>query len=229
VTPRSVVRNNGGSRLLHAGLASLTLSLLGTGWWLRAGQEGRPSLLARAVDVPDTELHRRAGWALAALALVAVTLGARGAARFGRETLRVDRGDGTWLRRWPAGAVTGRFADHRGHFDPGQRLANLGFVVTLVTLVVTGVALTATHGGPSFVWLVRVHRLAGTALTALVIGHVALAIGALPGYRGAWRAMGLAGRVPVATARRLWPATADVPSSPTDAGDRTAPREAIRA
>jgi cytochrome b subunit of formate dehydrogenase len=190
---------------LHAGVACLALVLLGTGWWLRTGHEGHPSYLARLVDAPDTELHRSTGWALAALALVLVTLGARGAVAFGRETLRLDRGDGSWLRRWPAGALTGRFAPHRGHFDPGQRLANAAFVVTLVALIVTGIGLTTTHGGPSFVWLVRLHRLATYSLTPLAIGHILLATGALPGYRGAWRSMGPSGRVPAATAQRLWP------------------------
>jgi cytochrome b subunit of formate dehydrogenase len=134
-------------------------------------------------------------------------LGARAAYRFARETVRVDRGDGRWFRRWLVGAFTGRFAPHRGHFDPGQRVANVAFVVTLSTLVVTGVALTSVKSGPDFVWLVRVHRYATYALTALVIAHVALALGVLPGYRGAWRSMHFGGRTPESTARRLWPAS----------------------
>jgi cytochrome b subunit of formate dehydrogenase len=204
MAPAHVVRNNRRTRWFHAGVACLTLVLLGTGWWLQTGHEGQPSLLARLLDAPDTEIHRRVGWALAALAVLPVTVGVRAAVTFGRETLRLDPGDGRWLRRWPAGAVTGRFAAHRGHFDPGQRLANIAFVATLTTLVVTGVGLTTVHGGPDFVWLVRVHRLATYALTPLAIGHVLLAVGVLPGYRGAWRAMHLGGRVPAATARRLW-------------------------
>jgi cytochrome b subunit of formate dehydrogenase len=155
---------------------------------------------------------------------VLVTLGVRGAVTFGRETLRLDRGDGSWLRRWPAGALTGRFAPHRGHFDPGQRLANAAFVVTLVALIVTGIALTTTHGGPSFVWLVRVHRLATYSLTPIIIGHIVLATGALPGYRGAWRSMAPSGRVPAATAQRLWPR-----SGPARHGADPAPGERQRA
>jgi hypothetical protein len=57
----------------------------------------------------------------------------------------------------------------------------------------------------------RVDRGATYALTALVVAHVLLAAGILPGYRGAWRAMHLRGRTPVATAPRLWPATVQAP------------------
>jgi cytochrome b subunit of formate dehydrogenase len=202
-----VVRNNRRARLLHTAFYVVTLILLFTGWWLLSGHEGRPSVLARLVDEPDVELHRQAGWALAAVAVVAVTLGARGAFTFVRETLRIDRGDGRWLARFPGAALTGRFTRHRGHFDPGQRIANIAFVATLGTLIGTGIGLTTVHGGPTFVWLDHVHRLATYVLAVLVAGHVLVAIGVLPGYRGVWRAMHLGGRVPAATARRLWPET----------------------
>jgi formate dehydrogenase subunit gamma len=205
-----VVRTNRRTRLLHTATYLVTGVLLATGWWLETGHDGRPSILARAAGEPDIVVHRRAAWVLAGLAVVAVTAGARGAWTFVRETARADRGDLRWLRRWPAAALTGRFRPHRGHFDPGQRLANLGFVATLGTLMGSGVALAWLHGGPAFVWLVRVHRWAAIALTVLVVGHVLVASGVLPGYRGAWRAMHRGGRVPAATARRLWPADGPV-------------------
>ena len=205
-----VVRNNRWTRALHTAFYLVTLVLLVTGWWLLTGHEGRPSLLARIVNEPDVELHRRAGWALAVGAVVAVTLGVRGALTFVRETFRVDRGDARWFTRLPAAAVTGRFGHHRGHFDPGQRLANIAFVATLGTLAGTGIGLTTVHGGPAFVWLDHVHRTATYALTIVVAGHVLVATGILPGYRGAWRAMHLGGRVPAVTARRLWPETPEL-------------------
>ena len=124
-----------------------------------------------------------------------------------RETVRIDRGDGQWFRRWPAGVVTGRFASHRGHFDPGQRLANVAFTASLGTLIVSGVALTTLSGGPTFATMVRVHRAANVVLTLLVAGHLLVVSGILPGYRGAWRAMVGRGRVPAAVVRRLWPSS----------------------
>jgi len=201
----SIVRYNRRSRLLHTAFYLVTMVLLATGWWLLTGREGRPSVLARLVDEPDVELHRKMGWVLAFLAVVAITAGARGAVSFVRETFRIDRGDARWFARWPVGAITGRFARHRGHFDPGQRLVNIAFVAALGTLVATGIALTTVHGGPSFVWLVRSHRYATYAFTALAGAHIFIALGVLPGYRGAWRSMHLGGRTPAATARRLWP------------------------
>jgi hypothetical protein len=52
-----------------------------------------------------------------------------------------------------------------------------------------------------------VHRGSTYVLTGLVVGHLLVTLGLLPGYRGVWRAMHWRGRVPEATARRLWPAT----------------------
>jgi len=206
--PAAVERYNRRARWFHEAFALVTLVLLATGWWLRTGHEGDPSLLARFADRPDTELHRQAGWIQIGLVAVGLTLGIRGAYRFARETVRVNRGDGRWFRRWPIGAVTGRFAPHRGHFDPGQRIANVGFVASLGTLIVTGIGLTMVKTGPRFVWFLRVHRVATYVLIVLVAGHVLLALGLLPGYRGAWRSMHLGGRTPPATARRLWPESA---------------------
>lgn len=198
-------RYNRPARWFHCGTYLVVVVLLFTGWWLRRGGEGEPSVLARLLEEPDVELHRAAGWALAALAALGLTLGIRAAWTFVRETLRVDGGDGRWFVHWPRGALTGRFSPHRGHFDPGQRLANVAFTITLAALVGSGIALTTLHGGPTFAWMVKVHRYATYALTPLVAGHVLIAIGLLPGYRGVWRAMHWGGRISLATARRLWP------------------------
>jgi cytochrome b subunit of formate dehydrogenase len=211
------VRDNLATRAYHGANVVVVGVLLLTGWWLRTGQEGRPSVLADLLGEPDTEIHRTAGWVLVGLAGAGVTLGARAAWTFLRETVRLDRGDGRWFLRWPAGALTGRMAPHRGHFDPGQRLLNLGIVGSLGTLIVTGIALTTLSGGPTFATMVRVHRGATYVLTALVAGHLLVVSGLLPAYRGVWRAM-VTGRVPEATRRRLWPATArdDTGADPGD-------------
>lgn len=201
----TVVRNNAATRSFHAATALTSLVLLATGWWLARGGEGRPSPLAAVLDAPDTEVHRTAGWALTGVVAAGLTLGARAAWTFTRETVRLDRGDLRWLRGLPAGARTGRFARHRGHFDPGQRLANLAFVTSLGVLIGSGIALTTLTGGPTFAAMVRVHRAATYVLTGTVVVHLVVVSGILPGYRGVWRAMVGRGRVPGPTARRLWP------------------------
>jgi len=213
-----IQRNNRWTRWLHTGSYLLTFALLYTGWWLWRGEEGKPSFLSRWFDLSDVEIHRRVGWALCGLLAIGIVLGLRGTVTFVRETLRVNRGDGRWFLRWPLGVLTGRFGSHRGHFDPGQRLANLGFVGSLGTLIVTGVALTQLKGGSTFVWVARTHRYAFYVLAVLVVGHVLVALGLLPGYRGVWRAMHFRGRVPEATVRRLWPAEIDG-SGPHPAAD----------
>jgi formate dehydrogenase subunit gamma len=225
-----VVRNNRGTRLLHGGVFVVTTVLAITGWWLLSGREGHNSLLARLAGETDAELHRKAGWVLVGLAVAALTVGVRGAVTFVRETIRVEHGDGRWFARWPAAALGRGFAHHRGHFDPGQRVANVAFVVLLGTLIGTGVTLTTLHGGPTFVWVVRVHRYATYAFVVLAVAHVLVAVGLLPGYRGAWRAMHLRGRVPAATVRRLWPASlqhaTDRPARRVDEPDGVEPRRA---
>ncbi|HEY3682734.1 MAG TPA: cytochrome b/b6 domain-containing protein [Streptosporangiaceae bacterium] len=203
---RTVVRRYGRTaRWFHAGVYAAVLVLLFTGWWLIAGNEGRPSPLSRLFGVPDTVLHTYTGWAFAAVVGVGVAALIRGVPGFARETVRVRRTDLTWWRRWPAAVVTGGFARHDGRFDPGQRLMNIGLVVVLALLVASGAAIALLHGGPWFPLLVGVHRWSTYALTALVAGHVTVAAGILPGYRGVWRSMHLGGRLDRSVARRLWP------------------------
>lgn len=201
----AVVRNNRPTRWLHAALYLTTTALLITGWWLRTGHEGEPSVLAELFDSPDTDVHETAGWVLLGIGVAGPLLGIRATITFLRETFRLDRGDGAWFWRWPLGAFTGRFGRHQGHFDPGQRIANVAFVATLGTLIATGVMLTTLSGGSTFATMVRVHRAATYVLTALVAGHLVITLGLLPGYRGVWRAMHFRGRVADATARRVWP------------------------
>jgi NADH dehydrogenase len=193
------------ARRYHAAVYLATLLLLATGWWLLAGREGDPSPLALVTGVPDVQLHVWLGWALVIVAIAPLPFALRGIATFVRETLRVDPGDLRWLRRWPLAVFSGRFPRHEGHFDPGQRLANVAIVALLATLMATGVALVFIKGGPAFAFLATVHRLATIAFTIVIAGHILIAAGILPGYRGAWRAMHLGGRLRFDTARRLWP------------------------
>jgi formate dehydrogenase subunit gamma len=193
------------ARWFHAGTYVLVLVLLGTGWWLVAGREGEPSVVARVTGVNDTDLHTDAGWALTALAVVGVVLGARGVRMLAVESLRRDEGDLRWFVRWPAALVTGRFPRHEGHFDPGQRVANVVMVVLLAALVGSGVGLTTVSGGPSFVWLHQIHLWSTYLITPVLLGHMVIASGVLPGYRGVARSMHLGGHLRADVARRVWP------------------------
>jgi formate dehydrogenase subunit gamma len=200
---------------LHGTVWVVTLGLLLTGWWILLGGEGRPSPLARATGVGDTRIHVWLGWALGVLAVGVAAVGRRGIATFLRETVRRDRGDARWWRQWPAAAFTGRFARHEGLFDPGQRIANVLLVGGLLVLVVTGTAMTLLHGGPVFAWMARAHRFTTIAISPVIVGHVLIAAGLLPGYRGTARSMHADGRVRATTTRRLWPGWAERASRPT--------------
>jgi cytochrome b subunit of formate dehydrogenase len=194
------------ARWFHAAIYLSVLVLLGTGWWLGLGREGQPSPLSRLTGRPDTQLHTWVGWALTAVVVAGLVVGIRSAITFAVESLRFRRHDLSWLAGWPKATMTGRFARHEGHFDPGQRIANVVLVVLLGALVVSGVGLAQLHGGPTFALLVHIHRWATYAVTPVVIGHILVASGVLPGYRGVWRSMHLGGHLDRGVARRLWPA-----------------------
>jgi cytochrome b subunit of formate dehydrogenase len=205
-TRRIVVQRYGrAARWLHVGVYVAVLVLLGTGLWLLAGREGRPSPLSWLTGTPDTRLHVWVGWFFTGLVGLAVVVAARSAWRFVAESVRFRRGDLEWLRRWPAATLTGRFPWHDGRFDPGQRIANLAMLALFLAVNGSGIAMVLLHGGPAFVWLVRVHRWSTYLLLPLIVGHVLIASGVLPGYRGVWRSMHLGGRLDATVARRLWP------------------------
>jgi formate dehydrogenase subunit gamma len=201
----TIERYGRSARRFHMAVYVVTLLLLGTGWWLLAGREGQPTPIARLTGIPDVTLHVWLGWALLVIALLPLAFAVRGVIGFIRETLRYDRGDAGWLLRWPVGVFTGRFARHEGHFDPGQRLANVAIVGLLALLIVTGVGLVFVKVGPPFAVLALVHRLSTIAFTIVIAGHILIAIGVLPGYRGVWRSMHLGGKLHLDTAMRVWP------------------------
>lgn len=205
-TDREVVqRYSRPVRWFHAGIYLSVLILLGTGWWLFAGNEGDPSPLAQLVGMADTDLHKNVGWALVALAGAGILVGPRAVRTFVVDSLRYRKPDLRWFIAWPAALFTGRFARHEGHFDPGQRIMNILLTLSLLVLVGSGVGLVAVHGGPAFVVFNRLHKWSTYAVTLLLAGHILVAAGILPGYRGAWRSMHLGGRQRLGVARRLWP------------------------
>jgi len=203
---RNLTRYSRPTRWFHGLVYLSTIGLLATGWWLAVGREGEPSPLAWVMRSPDIDIHKYLGWALAIIGVVGIVFGVRAARTFVTETFRYRRADLHWLRAWPGAVFSGRFPSHDGHFDPGQRVANVVMVGGLVVLVASGIGLLIVHGGQTFVWLLRVHRWSTYILTPVLIGHVIVAAGILPGYRGVWRAMHGRGAVADDTARRLWPA-----------------------
>ncbi len=199
-------RNSAGTRWYHAGTYLVVLSLLFTGWWLTLGGEGDPSPLSRLTGVADTDLHTWTGWGFAGLAVLGAGLGRRAARTLLTDSVRFRRADLRWFLRWPGAVFTGRFLRHEGHFDPGQRIMSLVLVVLLSALIASGVGLVVVSGGPEFVWYSRIHLWSTYLLTPALAGHVVVAAGILPGYRGVWRAMHLGGRLRTPVAERLWPA-----------------------
>jgi cytochrome b subunit of formate dehydrogenase len=203
------VRYSRATRWFHTAVYVPTIALLGTGWWLLLGREGEPSLLAKFLNAPDVDIHKYAGWALAAIGMVGIVVGKRAARTFIVESLSYRRSDARWVKAWPRAILSGRFAEHAGHFDPGQRAANILMGGGLLLVVASGIGLVVVHGGPAFVWMLKIHRWSTFLLTPILVGHVIVASGVLPGYKGAWRAMHWRGDVTYDTARRLWPVWAE--------------------
>jgi cytochrome b subunit of formate dehydrogenase len=204
--PAIVRRNNAKTRWFHAGVYLAVLVLLFTGWWLTLGEEGAPSVLSTLTGMSDVDLHILVGWVFTGLVALGLLLGWRAARTLVVDSVRFRRTDLRWFGRWPAAVFTGRFDRHEGHFDPGQRVMNVVLVVLLLTSTVSGFGLLVVSGGPMFVLYNEIHRWATYLVTPAIIGHIVVAAGVLPGYRGVWRAMHLGGRLRVPVAERLWPA-----------------------
>ena len=200
--PDIVERYSRGTRWFHAGIYLTVLVLLATGWWWLVDDYRHASALTGSV-------HEYAGYGLALVVLVWLLRGARGLRAFARETARFRRGDGRWLAALPRAAFTGRFAEHDGHFDPGQRLANVVLVLTLAALLLSGLGMLYLPGQETARVLFAVHHWSALLTTPVIVGHVVVASGILPGYRGVWRSMHLGGRLPADVARRIWPAWLD--------------------
>jgi cytochrome b subunit of formate dehydrogenase len=212
---RAPLRNGRQARWLHTVIYLSTLFLAYSG--IAVLLEGHPAL-ARPLGghVPTATSHRLVGYGLLIAAALIAVVWWRAAGRFVANSVRFSRIDLRWLAGYPRMALApGRSepAPHRGHFDPGQRVFNVLLVLTFLVLGVTGIVMGMPERFlPSvFGWSLRIHELATWVLIGLVAGHLLLASGLLPGYRGVWRAMHLGGRVPAATARRLWPLWSTAP------------------
>jgi len=202
-----VQRYGRAARWFHAGVYVTVLICLATGWWFIIDGYRHDSPLATLTGLGDGEMHELAGYGAVAVALLWLPFGGRGIGPFIRDTLRFRRGDGRWLAELPKAAFTGRFGPQHGHFDPGQRIANLVIVVTLLVLVLSGLGMI--YLPPVGIDLLVVHRWSTFLVTPVILGHIVIGAGILPGYRGVWRSMHLGGKLPVAVARRIWPGWVD--------------------
>ena len=208
MTDSGTVRRYGrAGRWFHAGVYLTVLVMLATGWWFVVDGYEHESPLARLLGAPDSAVHETAGYVWVLVFAVWLPFGLRGVPAFVRETARYRRGDGRWLVTFPRAAFTGRFGDHDGHFDPGQRIANVLIVIGLAVLALTGLGMLLLPEGvlPEQVDLLVIHRWTTFLLTPVLLGHIVVAAGILPGYRGVWRSMHLGGRLPEDVARRIWP------------------------
>lgn len=196
-----VQRYGRAARWFHAAVYVTVLVALGTGWWFVLNRYERPLL-----GLPDTAIHELAGLLFALVCVVQLVLRFGAVRAFLRESLQHDDGDVGWFRGWPKALVTGRFPRHGGRYDPGQRLANLVILGTLATIALTGFAmLLLSLPQPWADLMVDLHTWATFIFTPVVLGHVVIASGVLPGYRGVWRSMHLGGRLPREVAERIWP------------------------
>ena len=176
----------------------------------------RASPLARLAGRPDGEIHELSGYAMILVFLVWLRSACVGCVRSSVRRRASNAGTGDGCSAGPGRPSPARFRNHSGHFDPGQRLATIVIVVLLTIVVVTGLgAIFGPSGGVRGV-MFGVHRWASYALTPVLVGHIVVAAGILPGYRGVWRSMHLGGRPPVGVARRIWPTWLDETQSRED-------------
>jgi cytochrome b subunit of formate dehydrogenase len=198
-----VQRYGRAARWFHAGIYMTVLVLLATGWWFIIDGYRHDSPLATMTGLADADVHELAGYGAVAVFLLWLPFGARSIGPFVRDTLRFRRGDARWLGDLPKAAFSGRFGPQQGHFDPGQRMANIMIVVTLSVLAASGLGMI--YLPPIGIDLLTVHRWSTFFVTPVIVGHIVVASGILPGYRGVWRSIHLGGRLPIEVARRIWP------------------------
>ncbi|MBO3749545.1 cytochrome b/b6 domain-containing protein [Streptosporangiaceae bacterium NEAU-GS5] len=198
-----VQRYGRAARWFHAVVYVTVLVLLTTGWWFVVDRYRHPLL------GPDGSVHEITGYVLIGAVAAYVVARARAVVAFAGESVEYRRGDGRWLAAWPQATLTGRFPHHEGRYDPGQRLANLVMVSTLALLALTGLGMIYLPLGPVSLFAAWLHRWTTFLVTPVIVGHIIVASGVLPGYRGVWRSIHLGGRLPRAVARRLWPAWLD--------------------
>ncbi|MGH2651690.1 MAG: cytochrome b/b6 domain-containing protein [Actinomycetota bacterium] len=203
------MRNRPAARRVHAALYLLTGFLFFSG--LAVLGEGHPVLEALlGGHVATARWHRWVGFGLLGFGVLVAVLRPGTSTWFLAESVRFRAGDLRWFARYPSFLLRpSRYppAPHDGHFDPGQRVFNVLVVTSLLVLASTGAVMSFPQRflPPLFAASLRIHRAATWVLGIAVAGHLVVASGVLPGYRGVWRAMHRDGRVPAALGELLWP------------------------
>jgi cytochrome b subunit of formate dehydrogenase len=189
------------ARWFHAVVYLLVLILLATGWWYVVDRYQH--------QIGPAGLHEISGIVLVVVVVLYAMARARAVREFLRESVSRESGDGRWLKAWPQATFTGRFPHHDGRYDPGQRLANLVPLTTLAVICLSGLAMRFLPDNGQSLKALEIHRWATFAVTPVILGHIVIAAGVLPGYRGVWRSMHLGGRLPDQVAHRIWPGWTD--------------------
>ncbi|MBS0211715.1 MAG: cytochrome b/b6 domain-containing protein [Proteobacteria bacterium] len=197
------------ARLLHGLNALVMLVLLFSGLALA---DALPSPLVNGVGGHDAidRVHRGLGLAFAGMAAMACAWWWRSAWWLARELTRWRSGE--WS--WPAAYLRHAFAParrpvpfHAGHFDPLERLVLSLLLLAATVAAVSGVYLYLLPPAPLWVFLIaiRAHVIAAWGVLALLAIHAVAGSGLLPSHRGIASSMFGDGRLPLDTARRLWP------------------------
>jgi cytochrome b subunit of formate dehydrogenase len=208
-----LLRNGRRARLLHAGVYLTTAVLLLSGISLLG--EGIPGLEALfGGHVGAARWHRWIGFGLVGCGLLVPALTPAAVGGFLLESVRFRGTDVGWFVSYPRFLLRPGLnapSRHEGHFDPGQRLMNLGVLASFAVLSVTGIVMAFPQlvVPAAFALSLRLHEAATWVLIAAIVGHLVVASGVLPAYRGVWHAMHADGRVTRTLADRLWPAWAE--------------------
>lgn len=207
--PPRVLRHALAARLGHGAAAFSVALLLLTGYALA---EALPQRVTGWLGghAAASGVHDVWGLGFAVVAMVLLATRWRASCRWLGRLCRVRRQDVIWLREFLRDFSGAREpgAWHVGRLDPLQRWVLALVLAMLLVVTTSGVCLYLAPLGWRWVFVVAVgvHIDANVVLVAALAVHVLAGLGILPTHRGIWRSMFGDGAVPLATARRLWPA-----------------------
>lgn len=207
-----ILRHGLRSRVLHALNALALLALLATG--LALG-DWLPASLVNAVGGHEAiyGVHQNLGLVFDGAAFLAILCWWKSTLWLLRELAQRPRGELRWVRDYLRHLLAPRrhaAPGHAGYFDPLERRVLALLLIAVAVTGMSGVYLWWLPPAPTwlFIVMIRAHVAAAWSTLALLAVHVTAGLGVLPSHRGIARSMFGDGSVPLATARRLWPAWA---------------------